>query len=118
MKEIGLYWHESMGVAYQFEEDFKRQGIPVNNYESCLCELVKNTEIKEKVVLFHPGDHKDCWERSRSVIIANPSSQFYIFALGRPGRIEGIGRHENTHYLGDMTSIGKFRRNIREILGE
>ena len=116
MKDLEIYYHDGMGVAYVLEEHFEAQGIRVNNHESCLCGLSEeDTEIRDKIVLLHPGDNEECWDRTREVIGKNPSSKFHIIAIGRPKRITGIGQLTNIEYLG-LHDVSYFRQNIKKIL--
>jgi len=113
MKELGIYFHGSMGVAVIIEECLTARGVRVTNHEACLCDLDPDKrQLTDRVVLFHPGDNQECWDKSREVITENPATKFYVLCLGRPKRIEGIGEHNNVDYLEHLDQISDFRRGL------
>jgi hypothetical protein len=114
--EVGIYFHDNLGVAMHAEEDFRGRGIPVQTHEECLCRMNGNMTKLEKYILFHPGDTEECWNKAKQVIMASHSSEFYIIAFGRPARREGIGEHENVIYL-DFGGFKEFRHQMHKNFG-
>jgi hypothetical protein len=116
MKTLGIYFHESMGTSMILEDHFKALGISLTNYDCCLCEINGNTKIKEDVIILHPGDHEECWEEAKRVILNNQSTDFYIITLAKPRRETGIGFSKNVKYLSTGDAISSFRKSIESIL--
>lgn len=88
--------------------------MPVQVHEKCLCQL--EGKVEEDYILFHPHDDA-CFEGSKRRIMQNSQTKFFIIAIGRPERIEGIGEHDNVVYI-DLGGVKYFREEMYKAFGK
>ena len=96
--DFHFYQENCSEILDLFVEQLTEKGANVQIHE-CLCKHNLEEKLPSEVFC-HPADYSvECLQQVWNVVAANPYTNFYIFAAGRPKRKEIIGRHKNLTYL-------------------
>ncbi len=113
--EFHFYQEGCSSILDLFVDQLTERGADVHTHD-CLCKH----DLEEKLpkeVFCHPADKNiKCLQQVRRVVAANPYTQFYIFAVGRPEREEIIGEHYHVHYFSSLGEPGQALINFRKRL--
>ena len=119
--KVGIFVHGIHRSAELIGESFQEQGIEVQTFQDCLCKN-KSLDVMPEFVMCHPGDDERCWDILKGIIPKHPSSEYYIFAVGRPNRRIGIGEYANVKYIAGistgLTALGARDEIVRKIKGD
>ena len=119
---VGIYTHGVPYLAAMLDTDIRRKGVEViNSFDFCLCRYTIDEYLDEdlaELAIIHPADDdsKGCWTNLKRIVEEHTDSEFYIFAFGRPKREEGIGQHDNVHYMNESNMPEMLIKVVEEAL--
>jgi len=103
--KAGIYKHQLNMRTQIWKKEMEDKGLDVSIYDKCACHTKIDPSLD--IVIVHPEDNNNnkCWTGIQKIIQDNPTKQFYIIAIGKPQRIEGIGRYPNLTYLTERNML-------------